>query len=405
MSAPKIHLLGEGSGCGNVDAFHRIATLASDPIAKRMLSARHNPAQSDASIQKMLDAAQLLTATPRSAYGHWLRDFLGGSSPTAHLMGVTPSDVHIPTIDQNIFVMYRNRDMIADAVSPIVSAASLSNYIQQTPAATMQNIADTRIANSRARPNQINWGVDNTLSYNCVPVGLIDYIPNEVMENADSASLETLAVWFAILRSFMDLAREYAVATEAFSSSNYGSNTTALSGADRWDTASSDPIAQLLQYKESVFTDVNTLVLGGQVWQALRTNPAVKGYISTRAGTKDGPVPMQVELDTIASLIGVERVLVGRARYNSAREGATATSSYVWGKSAALLRVEANPNPLMTSTFMYTYRFGGKAYRNEVIPDRLGGAMGGQYIKLSTFEDDVVIGGAQTGYLLTTVIS
>ena len=100
-----------------------------------------------------------------------------------------------------------------------------------------------------------------------------------------------------------------------------------------------------------------------------------------------------------------ERVVVGRAKYNSAQEGLTAVSDYVWGKSAALLRVEPNPDPLMTETFGYTYRFGGKAYRNEVIPDRLGGAMGGQYIKLSTFEDDVVIGGANTGYLLTTVIS
>ena len=59
----------------------------------------------------------------------------------------------------------------------------------------------------------------------------------------------------------------------------------------------------------------------------------------------------------------------------------------------------------MTGTFGYTDRCGGKAYRNEVIPDRLGGGMGGQYIKLSTFEDDVVIGGSNTGYLLTAVIS
>ena len=162
---------------------------------------------------------------------------------------------------------------------------------------------------------------------------------------------------------------------------------------------------KLLTYKEQVFSPPNVLVLGGQVWPKLRTNPAVKGYIQSRASTAAGPVPLNVELSLVAELLGLERVVVGRAKYNSAQEGATAVSSYIWGKSAALIRVEPNPDPLMTETFGYTYRFGGKAYRNEVIPDRLGGAMGGQYIKLSTFEDDVVIGGANTGYLLTTVIS
>mgnify|MGYP000116605629 CR=1 FL=1 len=140
------------------------------------------------------------------------------------------------------------------------------------------------------------------------------------------------------------------------------------------------------------------------VWRSA-ASPGLSLTARASASTSSGAVPMQVALETIAELIGVDKVIVGRAKYNSAQEGLTAVSDYVWGKSAALLRVEPNPDPLMTETFGYTYRFGGKAYRNEVIPDRLGGGMGGQYIKLSTFEDDVVIGGANTGYLLTTVIS
>ena len=401
MNAPI--LLGDGL---SPEAYHRLHDLyAADPMASRLMSAQFRADQSDATLQRQLNDAQSLRADPARNYGRWLSHFLSSHGPSAHLMGPGPSDVHIPTIDPGIFVNYENRALIADMVSPVVAASKLTNYIQQTPVSTMQNIASTRIASSRARPNQITWAVDNTLSYSCQPVGLIDYIPQEVLDNADSPALQTSAMYLAILRSFMDLARESAVATLAFGAGSYGSNTTALSGADRWDTASSDPIAQLLQYKESIFADDKTLVLGGQVWPALRTNPAVKGYITSRNGTSMGATPMQVELDTIAALIGVERVLVGRARYNSATEGATATSAYLWGKSAALLRVESNPSPMQTSTFMYTYRFGGKAYRNEVIPDRLGGAMGGQYIKLSGFEDDVVIGGANTGYLLTTVIS
>jgi hypothetical protein len=405
MNAPKYpHLLGEGSGCGDVGAFLRLNDMMADPIAKRHMR-RADDSQVDPGIARMLNDARALNATPTAAYGRWLQHFLSTQGPSSHLMSVTPGNVHIPTIDPNIFVMYENRENIADIVSPVVNASKITNYIQQTPAATLQNIADTRIANSRARPNQINWNVDNTLSYNCVPLGLIDYIPQEVLENADATPLQTTAIWMNVLRSFMDLAREYAVATQAFDSANYGSNTSALAGINRWDNPASDPIQQLLVAMEQVIVKPNTLVIGGQVWPYLRTNPAVQKYILSRASTLGGAVPMQMELDALASLIGVERVVVGGARYNSAQEGQTATSSYVWGKSAALIRVERNPNPIMTSTFMYTYRFGGLAYRNEVIPDRIGGGMGGQYIKLSTFEDDVVIGGANTGYLYTTVIS
>lgn len=393
-------------------AFRMSELIATDPMAKRHLLSGANAANVDATIQRLLDDAQERCRVPADVYGRWLSEFLSSQGPSAHLMrnaahlmGPGPADVHIPTIDPGIFVLHENRDLIADMVSPVVSASRMSNYIQQAPAATMQNIANTRIAGSRATPNQIAWSVDNTLSYSCVPLGLVDYIAQETLDNADSSALKTTALYMAVLKSFMDLAREFGVAALAFAAASYGSNTTALAGADRWDNASSDPIAQLLQYKEAVLTKVNTLVLGGQVWNALQTNPAVKGYITGRAGTINGPIPMQVMMDTIAQLVGVEKVLVGGARYNSAAEGATAVSAYVWGKSAALLRVEPNPDPIMTSTFMYTYRFGGRAYRNEIIPDRLGGAMGGQYIKLSTIEDDVVIGGANTGYLLTTVIS
>lgn len=395
-------LLSDSSG--SAEAYLRIHGLSDDTKAQRYLT-RDADANVDASIAKLLAERHALSRNPRAAYSRWLADYLQAGGPSSHLMSVTPGNVHIPGIDQNIFVMYKNRDCIADMVSPVVNAVRLNNYIQAAPSATLQNIAKTRIASPRSRPNQVNWNVESTIQYNCVPVGLIDYIPQEVMDNADSAPLQNTTLWMMVLHEFMDLAREYAVAGEAFGASNYGSNTTALSGTDRWDNPASDPIKQLLVAKEQVLVKPNTLVIGGQVWPYLRTNPEVKGYIQSRASTALGATPMQVDLDAVAALIGVERVIVGEARYNSAAEGQTATSSYIWGKSAALIRVEPNPNPIMTSTFMYTYRFGGIAYRNEVIPDRIDGGMGGQYIKLSTFEDDVVIGGSNTGYLYETVIS
>ena len=154
---------------------------------------------------------------------------------------------------------------------------------------------------------------------------------------------------------------------KAFNSSYYGSNTSTLSGANRWDTSTSDPIAAILAAKEQVFATPNVFVMGGQVWPKLRTNPKVLQYILSRAGVSNiGAVPAQMQLEFFAALIEVDEVIVGRAKYISGQEGSTSTS-YIWGKSAALMRVEPNPNPKMTQTWGYTFRMGSKAYRNEVI--------------------------------------
>lgn len=154
-----------------------------------------------------------------------------------------------------------------------------------------------------------------------------------------------------------------------------------------------------------MFSTPNTLVLGGQVWPKLRTNPSVLKYILGRAGAADiGAVPLTVQLELMAALLELDRVVVGRAKYVTSQE-AGSTSSYIWGKSAALIRVEQNPNPKMTQTFGYTFRFGSKQYRNEVIPDRMPGTQGGEYLKLTHSDDEVVVGGATTGYFWDTVVS
>ena len=399
MNAPI--LMGEGYDAG---AYHRISALLRDPIGSRLMSQTKRDDLVDAGIAQMLAEANADSLHPSRSHARWL-SAVNGAAPQPHLLSLSPDAVHVPAIATNVFVMYQNRELIADQVMPLVNATRLSNRIEQMPAATMQNIANAQIANQRARPNEVVYSVDNSLTYNCLPYGLLDYIPQEIMQNADATPLQSRALYMAIVRNFLDLAREYRVAAEVFNSANYGSNTAALSGTSRWDNAASDPIQALMDAKESVFSTPNVLVLGGQVWPKLRTNPAVRSYITSRASTSSGPVPMAVELATIAELLGVDRVIVGRAKYNSAQEGATAVSSYIWGKSAALIRVEPNPNPVMTQTFGYTFRFGGLAYQNQVIPDLIGGAMGGEYVKLSTFDDELVIGGEATGYLYTTVIS
>ena len=398
MNAPI--LMGEGSAMSSADAA-RLSALAAHPYVQRMLEAGFDSRNEDKSLLRLMSEAA--AETPAQRY----RAHLFGDR--AHLMGLDPSAVHVPTGIPNQFVMYANRDNIADLVLPPVAVSKISDKIWATPQATLQSIANTSIAGSRARPNEVPYSVSASQQFNCEPYGLVDFIDANTIANADSP-IDPRVLSGLVIKNYLDLAREKRVADAAFSASNYGTNTEALAGADRWDQPSSDPVSALLSAKETMFSTSNTLVLGGQVWAKLRVNPNVLKYILGRAKVSNiGDVPAQMQMQFLAEILEIDRVIVGRAKVLSNQEGGTASLGYLWGKSAALLRVEPNPNPRMTQTFGYTYRFGGMAYRNEIIADRMPGSAGGEYVKMTTMDDEFVLGSAEsanpTGYLFTTVIS
>ena len=395
MNAPNL-FLGEGMSPSDIA---RVQRFLSDPVGSRLLAGGFNPRLEDIALRRLMSESQDLTPRQQAALFSAVEH---GGRP--HLMGLAPGDVHIPTGLTNQFVMYANRECIADQVLPVVDVKKKSDKIWETGVTTLQSIANTQLAGSRARPNEVPYAVDANLAYTCQDQGLIDFIDNETIANADTP-LEPRVLSGIVLKSFLDLAREYRVAQVVFGTSNYGNSTAALSGANRWDQASSDPVAEILAQKESVFATPNVLVLGGQVWPKLRTNPKVLQYILGRASASSiGAVPLSVQLELFAALCEVDRVVVGRAKYVTSQE-AGSTTDYVWGKKAALIRVEPNPNPRMTQCFGYTYRFGGKTYRNEVIADRMPGLMGGEYLKMTHSDAEQVIGGGTTGYCWDTVIS
>lgn len=319
-------------------------------------------------------------------------------------LSLSPGSVHIDTALPNFLAAYENRECIADEVLPVLSVRKRSDKVFEIPVETLQQVADVQIAGQRGKVKEISYGVNTNNTYSVVDYGLMDFVSSDEEENAD-APLVPRAIAAMVLTSFLDLAREIRVAAVVFGSGNFGSNTAALSGTDRFDNSASDPVQKILDAIESCFVRPNTMVVGGQVWPKLINNPAVVAYIKQRASDQFGATPRIVNEDWFARAFGLSRVKIGRAKYVSSAEGASITSSYIWGKSLALIKVEDQPNPRMTSCFGYTYRFGSNAYQSEVVPDRLSGVRGGNWIKLTHSDDEKAVGGGNAGYLYTTVIS
>lgn len=323
-----------------------------------------------------------------------------GDPRAQRLLSLSPSTVHIDTALSNFLLAYENRQFIADEALPVVTVSKRSDKIFEFDISTYQQLANVQLAGFRSRPGEIKYSL-NQKSYSVSDYGLMDFVSFEEEANADAPLRPRLAA-AKILMNVLMLARESRVATLMFGSSNYGSNTSALAGANRWDTATSDPVADLLTAKEACFVEPTHVIFGGQVWPKFQNNPSVKAYITGRAATSGGPVPFLMDEGAVERAFGL-KVLVGRAKYNTANEGATPSYSYLWGKSVALVRIEPNPSPRSSSMFGCTFRFGSLV--NQVIPDLIPGREGGNYIKVAHSDAEVALAGGNAGYLYTTVIS
>ena len=387
-----IQILRAAANSGDPQAAAMVAQFAANPALSKLFD---KPGRQDVRLSRILsDAAP---STPRLLR----RD-------TA-LFGLAPGDVHIAVGLQNQLQAYTNRPLIADDVLPVVVVQKQQDKIWELPVGTLQTVSNAAIAGQRSKPNELAYSVDANLSYACKPYGFLDPTPLEVLVNAD-APIEPRRLSAMVVKSFLDLARENRVATAVFSAGNYGTNTVNLAGAARWDNPASDPIGAILQAKEQVLADVNVLVLGGQVWPFLMTHPNVVKYITGRAGTSIGNVPPLMARKFLAEMLELDDVMVGRAKLVTSNEGAaTQTTGYIWGKGAALIRVEPQPNPRATSCFGYTYRWKERAYRHEVITELLHGGMGVEYLKLSHYDAEVVIQSAASanpaGFYWGTAVS
>jgi len=207
----------------------------------------------------------------------------------------------------------------------------------------------------------------------------------------------------------MDLAREKMQADLLTATGTYpNANKKDLNGtASRWDDNSVDPLTDLIAAIETTIPDgsgrrPNCLWLGQQVWAALIQNTNIKNRIFGTTGPQ--PIPTA---DQIRSLIGVEKLLIGRAVSATAgTSGKQGTVTKLWGKNAGLLYVPPSVGKRVPA-FGYTVEqtvFGGASEAVIRVRDEMMGASGGQIIKRSSFYTPVALF-PEAGFLFYNAIA
>lgn len=294
----------------------------------------------------------------------------------------TLSQVHVnrPLTNISIAYMQRAENFIATKVFPVVPVSKQSDkYFVYDREHWFRDEAQRRA------PGTVSAGGGFELSTATYTADVYAYhkdIDDQIRANADAPlQLERDATEFVTQK--LMLRREIEWASTHFTTSVWDTDKTGGTDFTKWDDVSSTPIEDIEEQKDTVAKNTgfvpNTLVLGPEVFTQLKNHPDVLDRVKY---TQQGVVTEEL----LAGLFGVDRVLVPRAVKNTANENATASYSYVYGRSALLVYAAPNPGLMQPSggyTFVWTGLLGGgnngiriKTFRiEERSSDRVEGEM------------------------------
>jgi len=261
-------------------------------------------------------------------------------------------NVHTDAILTNISVQYRNAAYVGTQLMPIVPVKKESDkYYIYDSKATRFRIPDTLRA-PKTESKTVDWKVTDD-TYSCNEHALNDLIDDRERDNADKPlNLEVDTVEF--LTDIILLGQEMRIKTVV--EANLSANTVET----LWSTpATSDPIVDIEAGKAAIhaviFKDPNVLLLGRAVYDVLKHHPDILDRIKY---VQKGVVTPEL----MAAVFEVDKVIVGNAGYNTAKEGKTASYSYLWGKNAILAYVEPRPG---IKKFSLGYVFQSRAFQTR----------------------------------------
>lgn len=308
-----------------------------------------------------------------------------------------PTALHVDAVLTNLSLKYRNAAMIWALLLPQVKVGKRSDKFDTYNKEDSYKLVDDAIG-PKSLPNEVDWGV-STDNYSVTDHALGDWLPQETIDNSDNP-LQPEIDTNDFLNMLIDIAQEKRAVDLVFAAGTYPTgNKTQLSGTGQWGGSADDPIGDLLTAIETCWARANTLVFGPEVWMVFRKLPevldAVKG--ATRYQGSPGGLATIAE---VASLLEIDNVLVGRARYVTSKEGQTPTYTRLWGKHCAALHVVKNPG-IKSITFGLTFSEMLKQSQRDF--DKKRGIKGAHYLKVAWNSDEKVVA-SDLGYFIQDAV-
>lgn len=288
----------------------------------------------------------------------------------------TVSQVHIdrPLTNMTVAFLQAREHFLAASVFPTIPSPNKSDLYFEFPRDYwLANKTHKRAAGTQA----IRSGYKlTTTQYACERDAIGHQIPDPIRANADNPLDLDMAGTQFVGQQLM-LALEIDWVSKFFVTGKWTGSSTAtdLTASPTWDDAASTPIEDVRTQKRAVLQNTgfepNCLVLGKSTFDRLVDHPDVVDRI--KYGQTAGGAATANE-ETLAKLLGIDRVLVARAVQNTGTEDATASYSFIAGATKALLAYAAPSAGLMQPSAGYRFTWGGtgngqgvevKRYRDE----------------------------------------
>ena len=303
----------------------------------------------------------------------------------------------IDPVRTGISIAYKNEEMVADQVLPVATPVAKKEFTYlEYPIEEALTVPDTAMTR-RSEANTIEVTATEETS-KTIDYALSDLVPNDDISNAPEG-YDPLNHATETVTDLMMLAREVRVAGLVFAAGTYGaSNKVQLSGAGQWSHVDSDPFQVLWDACEVPIMRPNTLVLGQPTWTKLATNAKLITKLYGSASQRG-----KARLADLAEELEIERIIVGKARVNTAKKGQAAALSRAWGKHAALLYINPLANNERGMTFGMTVPK-GKRRAVRIIPEPKIGVGGSQRVQV---EDQIkeLITAADCGYFFQDAVA
>jgi len=306
--------------------------------------------------------------------------------------GDFPVDPHLTAIA----VAYKNPDkvLIADSVLPRDASLSetLFSYSKAKDIHQAVTLPQTAVG-PRGKVNRLELQMEDATASTedeaiDIPLSAYDLKRKGAREGATG-----------LATSIIQLRHELKVASLVFAAAQYPTaQKEELEGEERLDHEdyAGNPLALIDDAITAMLLRGNIAVFGRKAWSVFRKLPGVVKAVQGNSG--DSGLATQAQ---VASLFGLQEVLVGEGWLNTAKPGEAAVMAEVWGPHIAIIHRDRTASTQGGVTFGLTAQYGQIV--SGSIPDKNVGLRGGEIVRVGESVKPLIVA-PYGGYFLENVV-
>jgi hypothetical protein len=308
------------------------------------------------------------------------------------LRDLGPDAVHIDAVLKDFSIRYVNDEYIGDRLMPVATTGHRSNVYFKYDERAQLAFPDDKLG-PRGQANEVRQSV-TTDNYVCRDYGLEEFVDLTEMANADQP-LDPLADAGMLVNEGIAFNREKRIRDVLTTAGNYGANTVAIGAGSEWNSATGgNPIKIIQKAVDSIYNGPGNTKLVGftsvNVFRTLSRHSAIRDLFKYQ---RDGFATAQ----QLAAYFGLDDLLVGKARRDTANEGQTESITRIWPDVFGIVRVALVPSP---RTYCFGTTFRSSPVQTIQLFDRRHGVNGGYIVRVTLSEDHKVVA-SRAGYLIT----